>query len=48
MRKFVHSHPDYHHDSVVSEKVTYDLIQRMKAISEGGREASPELLGTDT
>jgi glutamate--cysteine ligase catalytic subunit len=35
IRQFVSSHPDYKHDSVVSEKITYDLMKRIKAISDG-------------
>ncbi len=45
IRKFVHSHPDYHYDSIVSEKVTYDLVRRLKDISEDVVPC-PELLGT--
>lgn len=45
IRSFVDAHPDYKHDSVVSEKVNFDLMKRMKDISEG---VSPcaELTGT--
>lgn len=35
IRKFVASHPDYKQDSVVSEKITYDLYKEMKKISDG-------------
>ena len=44
VRKFVTSHPEYHHDSVVSDKINYDLFRHMKAISEGLLPC-PELLG---
>lgn len=44
MRHFVTSHPDYHHDSVVSDKVTFDLMKHMKDISEGIAPC-PELTG---
>lgn len=45
IRQFVLAHPDYKHDSAVSDKITYDLTQRMKDISEGAVPC-PELLGT--
>ena len=35
IRQFVHAHPDYKHDSVVSDKITYDLITKVRAVSEG-------------
>lgn len=35
IRQFVHAHPDYKHDSVVSDKINYDLITKVKAVSEG-------------
>lgn len=35
IRQFVYAHPDYKHDSVVSDKITYDLITKVKAVSEG-------------
>lgn len=35
IRKQVLTHPDYKQDSVVSDKVTYDLMQLMKGVSEG-------------
>ena len=44
IRKFVHSHPDYKHDSVVSDKVTYDLMRHMHDISQG-TVPCPELIG---
>ena len=44
IRKFVTSHPDYHQDSVVSDKVTYDLMRHMRDISEGVVPC-PELTG---
>ncbi|KAJ2468258.1 glutamate--cysteine ligase, partial [Coemansia sp. RSA 2322] len=45
MRKFVHEHPDYHHDSVVHPSVNYDMLRTMNDIEEG-RVAAPELLGS--
>lgn len=33
MRYFVTNHPQYKHDSVVSEEITYDLLWKMKQIS---------------
>ncbi len=44
IRHFVSAHPDYHHDSAISDKVTFDLMQRMKGISEG-IVPCPELTG---
>lgn len=35
IRQFVHAHPDYKQDSVVSDKITYDLITKVRAVSEG-------------
>ncbi|EGG25237.1 glutamate-cysteine ligase [Cavenderia fasciculata] len=43
-RKFVDSHPDYLHDSVVSQKIQDDLIQASVDIVEGRRK-EPQLLG---
>ncbi len=43
-RKFVSSHPDYKQDSVVSEKITYDLYKEMKMISNGEKPC-PEVTG---
>ena len=44
IRKFVHSHPDYKHDSVVSDTVTYDLMRHMHDISQD-KVPCPELIG---
>ena len=44
MRKFITEHPDYKSDSVVSEKITYDLFCLMDRITSG-EEESPELTG---
>ncbi|KAF7271477.1 glutamate--cysteine ligase [Rhynchophorus ferrugineus] len=44
IRDFVTSHPDYKHDSVVSEIINYDLLKTLKDIQEGSR-SCPELLG---
>ncbi len=43
-RRFVSSHPDYKQDSVVSEKITYDLHKEMKMISNGEKPC-PEVSG---
>ena len=29
IRQFVHTHPDYKHDSVVGDKIVYDLIKHL-------------------
>jgi len=44
MRTFIHAHPEYAGDSVVSDGVAFDLMQACADIGEGRREA-PELLG---
>ena len=44
IRKFVATHPDYKQDSVVSEKITFDLYKEMKKISNG-EITCPELTG---
>ena len=44
IRQFVLAHPDYKHDSAVSDKIAYDLSLQMKDISEGVAPC-PELLG---
>lgn len=45
MRQFVQSHPDYKQDSVVSEKINYDLVKMIEKINKGEVQV-PELLGT--
>jgi glutamate--cysteine ligase catalytic subunit len=44
IRHFLTSHPLYKQDSVVTEEMTFDLIQRMREISEG-TSPCPELTG---
>ncbi|KDO31647.1 hypothetical protein SPRG_03567 [Saprolegnia parasitica CBS 223.65] len=44
MRRFVCSHPDYHHDSVVSPSIAHDLMDVCAKIGEGALQC-PELLG---
>lgn len=34
IREFVRSHPDYKHDSIVTEKINYDLISTVRTITE--------------
>jgi len=34
MREFVTSHPSYMKDSVISEEINYDLLQRIAHLSE--------------
>ncbi|CAH1772328.1 unnamed protein product [Owenia fusiformis] len=43
MRDFVTSHPDYKQDSIVSEKINYDLIKLADQITRGEKEC-PELI----
>ena len=45
MRTFVQSHPDYKKDSVVSEKICYDLMDLCDRIAKNEL-AAPELFGT--
>ena len=45
MRTFVHSHPDYKKDSVVSEQISYDLMHLCDRIAKN-EIAAPELFGT--
>lgn len=35
MRRFIDQHPEYGHDSVVSERVSYDLLRVIRDIGEG-------------
>lgn len=44
MRQFIMSHPDYKHDSVVSESINYDLMKRIDDLAKGNVE-EPTLLG---
>jgi glutamate--cysteine ligase catalytic subunit len=44
MRTFVQHHPDYQHDSIVSQQINYDLLKTIQAL--GNRQlAVPTLLG---
>nr|AOE43199.1 glutamate-cysteine ligase [Rostrostelium ellipticum] len=43
-RNFVQTHPAYQHDSVVSQEIANDLIQRLNSISSG-KIQEPTLLG---
>lgn len=45
IREQVLSHPSYKHDSVVSDEITYDLVQLMRGVTEG-TVPCPDLLGT--
>ncbi|XP_072935895.1 glutamate--cysteine ligase isoform X2 [Epargyreus clarus] len=47
MRAFVTAHPDYKQDSVVSEKINYDLLKRAYEVQTGAV-AAPGLLGGST
>ncbi|KAG0034427.1 hypothetical protein BGZ81_004677 [Podila clonocystis] len=44
MRQFVQNHPDYKQDSVVSEKINYDMVKMIEKINNG-EVSAPELLG---
>eukprot|EP01133_Synstelium_polycarpum_P004382 gene4382-5127_t len=43
-RQFVHNHPSYNHDSIVSQEIQNDLIQRCADIANG-IVSEPKLLG---
>eukprot|EP00043_Microstomoeca_roanoka_P028431 m.17993 g.17993 ORF g.17993 m.17993 type:complete len:683 (+) comp8403_c0_seq1:65-2113(+) len=43
IREFVQNHPDYNHDSVITDRINYDLLKRIHEITEGA--ADPGLLG---
>ena len=44
MRRFIMKHPEYRNDSVVSERITRDLVEHCRRITTG-EVAAPELLG---
>lgn len=44
LRKFVSNHPEYKKDSVVSDRINYDLLKTIKGIQSGEIDC-PELLG---
>ena len=44
IRSYVKTHPDYKQDSVVTERITYDLLAACDRISRG--ETCAELTGT--
>ena len=46
MRSFVRGHPEYKHDSVVSQEVNYDLMVALDEIERGVRK-EPGLLPED-
>eukprot|EP00529_Nitzschia_sp_RCC80_P004694 CAMPEP_0113500224 /NCGR_PEP_ID=MMETSP0014_2-20120614/32191_1 /TAXON_ID=2857 /ORGANISM="Nitzschia sp." /LENGTH=940 /DNA_ID=CAMNT_0000394499 /DNA_START=349 /DNA_END=3171 /DNA_ORIENTATION=+ /assembly_acc=CAM_ASM_000159 len=46
IRNYVRSHPEYKHDSVVSDAVAYDLMMACKDVGEGKLHV-PELLGDE-
>lgn len=44
MREFVAKHPQYKQDSVITDKINYDLFQKCDRIAKG-EEQCPELIG---
>lgn len=44
MREFVAKHPQYKQDSVLTDKINYDLFKKCDAIAKG-EEQCPELIG---
>ncbi|KAM4772254.1 glutamate--cysteine ligase catalytic subunit [Rhinophrynus dorsalis] len=44
MREFVSTHPDYKHDSVITDKINYDLLVKCNQIANESTNC-PELLG---
>ncbi|PIO27269.1 hypothetical protein AB205_0025090 [Aquarana catesbeiana] len=47
MREFVSNHPDYKHDSVITDKINYDLMVRCNKIANG-QTSCPDLVGFTT
>ncbi|KAF9572782.1 hypothetical protein BGW38_008488, partial [Lunasporangiospora selenospora] len=47
MRHFIHNHPEYKQDSVVSESINFDMVKTIEKINKGEISA-PELLGNFT
>ncbi|XP_072394245.1 glutamate--cysteine ligase [Diabrotica undecimpunctata] len=47
IRKFVTEHPEYRHDSVVTDRINYDLLKTIEEI-QSGKKYCPLLLGTST
>ncbi|KAI9203672.1 glutamate-cysteine ligase-domain-containing protein [Polychytrium aggregatum] len=43
IRKFVHEHPGYKHDSVVSDQIIWDLVQKLETMTENGGRGVPGL-----
>uniref|UniRef100_A0A669DTR0 Glutamate--cysteine ligase n=1 Tax=Oreochromis niloticus TaxID=8128 RepID=A0A669DTR0_ORENI len=44
MREFVAKHPDYKQDSIITDKINYDLLRKCDRIAKG-EEQCPELIG---
>ena len=44
MREFVAQHPQYQQDSVITDKINYDLLRKCDRIAKG-EERCPELFG---
>lgn len=44
MREFVANHPQYKQDSVLTDKINYDLFRKCDRIAKG-EEQCPELIG---
>lgn len=47
-REFVMKHPDYKHDSIVTEKINYDLIKACIKITDGEMRCPDLLIDYDT
>lgn len=45
IRDFVMNHPDYKHDSQISEQTSFDLMKMMAGLNDAGNEARGRLLG---
>jgi len=46
IRKFVENHPDYQFDSIITQSITYDLVNSILGL-QTGETVAPELLGKD-
>ena len=44
MRDYVRSHPEYNQDSIITERIQYDLLKEIKNINENPAKAENHLL----
>jgi len=46
IREFVRSHPNYKHDSIVTQSIAYDLMKAITEIQQSGSKEESSLFGT--